>query len=200
MQEVIIVKTGCANLASIIAALTRVGATPIASEDPRQIAQAKYLVLPGVGTFGAAMTFWQNKSLCDPIREYVQQDKPLLAICLGLQLLCESSEETPGVEGLAVVQKPIARFASHMRVPQMGWNYVCAQKDHRFLESGYYYFANSYYLEAPPTGSVPAMTYYGNDFVSAFESGNSLACQFHPELSGKLGLKVLENWLRRTSC
>lgn len=193
--EVVILRTGTANLASVAAAFTRLGARPRITHDPALAAGAPLLVLPGVGAFGAAMSQLRADGLDELLRERVRLARPLLAICLGLQLLCESSEESPGVAGLGVVPARIARFGSDQRVPQMGWNRITPTPGASLLRSDWMYFANSFRLECVPDGWSGAVTDYGGPFAAALERGPILACQFHPELSGAAGLSLLTRWL-----
>jgi imidazole glycerol phosphate synthase glutamine amidotransferase subunit len=197
--EVIILRTGTANLASVAAAFTRLGARPRISHDPALAAEAPLLVLPGVGAFGAAMSQLRADGLDELLRERVRPARPLLAICLGLQLLCESSEESPGVMGLGVVPGRITRFRPDQRVPQMGWNRIAPTPGASLLQSDWMYFANSFRLESVPDGWSGAVTDYGGTFAAALERGPILACQFHPELSGAAGLALLTRWLTLAS-
>lgn len=131
--------------------------------------------------------------------ERVVTGRPTLAICVGMQLLAEGSEESPDAVGLGVVQAGMTRFGPGLRVPQLGWNRVVAGDGCRFLEDGWAYFANSYRLETHPDGWSGATSEYGGEFVSGLERGDLLACQFHPELSGTWGSAVLARWLRGVS-
>jgi imidazole glycerol phosphate synthase glutamine amidotransferase subunit len=156
------------------------------------------VVLPGVGAFGAAMsrveTLGLRRALCDRIA----QGKPTLVVCVGMQLLCRASEESPGAMGLDVLDTTVARFGADLRVPQLGWNRVEPAPGSRFVEPGWAYFANSYRLDRVPQGWLGATTEYGGGFVSALERGDILACQFHPELSGRWGASLLGRWLATT--
>jgi imidazole glycerol phosphate synthase glutamine amidotransferase subunit len=195
MGVVHIIKTGSANLASVIAAFERLGITPILTDDPAVVASAERLVLPGVGAFGAAMSELERAGLVVPLRERISRGQHTLGICLGLQLLAESSEESPGVDGLGVVPGCVTRFSSPtLRIPQMGWNRV------RMFDgtSMWAYFANSYKLDAVPEGWESATSDYGGLFVAAIRRGNVLACQFHPELSGAEGLAMINRWFNQT--
>jgi glutamine amidotransferase len=198
-DEVLIVRTGTANLASICAGLHRAGATPRLTESPRDVAAAERVVLPGVGAFGAALARLTDKGLDRVLTERIAAGRPTLAVCLGLQLLCDESEETPGVRGLGLVAGRITRFSTAVRVPQLGWNLVAAGDGAPLLRSpGYAYFANSYKLDAAPAGWTAAYADHGGRFVAALERGTVLACQFHPELSGPWGLELLRRWLDAT--
>ncbi len=200
--RVTIVRTGAANLASVCAALKRIGATPELCDDADPIEAAALLVLPGVGAFGAAMTALHARNLAAPLRRRVLAGRPTLAICLGMQLLCAGSEETPGVAGLGVFDSQIVRFAEPLRVPQLGWNLIAPEAGKAaavspLLRPGFAYFANSYCLRTPPAGWHAALADYGGPFVAALERGPLLACQFHPELSGAWGQALLQRWLER---
>ena len=193
--EVVVVRTGTANLASVLVGLERVGAAPRITEDPAEVEQAARVVLPGVGTLEAALTRLRAAGLERPLAERVAAGRPTLAICLGLQLLCEASEESPGLDGLGVVPGRVTRFADGLRVPQLGWNRISCDDGCELIEPGYVYFANSFKLGTTPPGWRAARADYGGSFVAALERGPVLACQFHPELSGKLGQRLLRRWL-----
>lgn len=197
MDEAIIVNTGKANIASVVTGLIRAGAKSRLSENPEDIMQASYVVIPGVGAFGPAMKQMQSLNLIDPIRQRIIMGLPTLAICLGLHFLAEKSEESPDVDGIGVIPGTIKRFRQAPRVPQLGWNNVQISDNCNLLESGYAYFANSYYLPSAPESWKTAQTTYGETFVSAIEKGAVLACQFHPELSGTWGRDLLIRWLRK---
>lgn len=205
-RPVVVVRTGIANLASVLAGLKRSGLEPTVSSRPRDIESAERLVLPGVGAFGAAMASIVNSSLTEPLRDYALSNRPMLAICLGMQLLFERSEESPGVPGLAIAKGEATRFgpasrsaAPTLRVPQLGWNHVTPDPHCKLIEPGCAYFANSFRITEPPPGFATARTDYGGRFISAIERGNLVACQFHPELSGTWGLALLKRWATSTA-
>ena len=194
--EAVIVRTGIANLASILAGFGRAGAKTRVSQDPADVLEADYVVLPGVGAFEAGMRTLEENGLVEALQTRIQQGKPTLAVCLGLQLLCEHSEEDPGVRGLGVIGEQVTRFTgTDIRIPQLGWNQVEPGLECRLIEPGYAYFANSYRLAQPPAGWRVAFADHGGRFVAAMEKGRVLACQFHPELSGPWGLSLLKRWL-----
>jgi imidazole glycerol phosphate synthase glutamine amidotransferase subunit len=197
--EVAIVRTGSANIASVSAALTRLGAVPRITDEPDLVREAAIAVLPGVGAFGAAMTQLRARGLDEAIRDRVRDERPLLAICLGMQLLCDSSDESPGVEGLGIVPAHVGRFACDERVPQMGWNRIDPSDDCTLLEPAWMYFAHSFRVERVGCGAGIATSSYGGNFVSALERGTLLACQFHPELSGTSGLALMRRWMARAT-
>ncbi|HEY4003180.1 MAG TPA: imidazole glycerol phosphate synthase subunit HisH [Candidatus Xenobia bacterium] len=194
-MKVHVVRTGTANLASVMAALRRLDHDPVLTADPMAIEQTDHLVLPGVGAFAAAMTELNAANLIGPLQRRLQAGLPTLCICLGLQLLASASEESPGAQGLHLFQATVTRFPNTVRVPQLGWNDVAPDKGCRFLVPGAAYFANSYRLLQTPEGWHPAWTDHAGPFVAAMERDRLLACQFHPELSGRWGLQLVERWL-----
>ncbi len=194
-RGVTVIRTGSANLASVVAALERAGCAVCVSEDPDRALTAERVVLPGVGSFGPVARRLAELGLAAPLTERLLAGRPTLAICLGLQLLAASSEEDPGVPGLGVLPVTATRFDDGLRVPQLGWNWVKANAESRLLCDGTAYFANSYKLDEAPPGWAAATTIHGGSFVSAVERGPVLACQFHPELSGDWGQKLIERWL-----
>ena len=137
--------------------------------------------------------------LDEALRDRVRADRPLMGICLGLQMLCESSEESPEIEGLSVVEQPVTRFQDpRLRIPHFGWNRVIPTEGVRLLTEGWAYYANSYKLNRVPEGFEGALTEHGVPFVAALERGALLACQFHPELSGPWGSRLIGRWLEGT--
>jgi len=197
-----IVQTGTANTASVVSGLRRVGAEPVVAGQeevdvaalPEAVATAERLVLPGVGAFGAARAALEEIGVVEALAERVRAGRPTLGICLGLQLLFEASEESPGVAGLGVLPGAISRFPDTVRVPQFGWNRVTPQGE-GLVRPGYAYFANSYLAVRAPEGWVASTAEHGGPFVAAVQRGAVLACQFHPELSGAWGLDLLARWL-----
>lgn len=196
MSGVAIISTGAANIASVAAAFRRTGCDTTVTADARAVRQADRVVLPGVGSFKAGMDALRAHGLDDAIRERVDSERPLLGICLGMQLLATESDESPGVAGLGIVQTAVERLSREARVPQFGWNAVDAG-DSTLLRDGYAYYANSYCIQRVPQGWHAATSTHGTTFVAALERGPVLACQFHPELSGTWGAGLLERWLKR---
>ncbi len=198
-----IISTGIANTASVLAAWERLGIEAILTTSEGDVREAPRLVLPGVGSFGAAMRLLEAEGLVPALRERLASGRPTLCICLGLQLLASASDESPGARGLSVFKATVSRLPDHLttpsgpttqRVPQLGWNHVEAPKGSRFLTDGFAYYANSYCLREVPQGWNAATTTYGVRFCAAIERAGVLACQFHPELSGRWGAALLKRW------
>lgn len=193
-----IVQTGIANTASVSAACRRLGYQPQLINDPRSVLQTPLLILPGVGTFGAGVASLRKHGLVEALRHRIESDRPTLAICLGLQLLCESSEESPGETGLCAISATTQRLcANTLRLPQFGWNTVAADVSCSTLTSGYAYYANSYAIRERPEGWSAAWSDYESPFIAALERGSVVATQFHPELSGVYGMGILTRWAAR---
>ncbi len=187
MKEVQIIDTGIANIASVKAAFDRLGCNTAITNNADVIRQSEYVVLPGVGSFGAGMRALNRFGLGQVIVDRITSNAPLLGICLGMQLLCSSSEETRGVNGLGIIDAEITRFPNSVRTPQHGWNRV---------SDGYAYFSNTYRLSTIPDGWDGELSFHGESFVAMLRRGTTLACQFHPELSGDWGKNILSEWLQ----
>lgn len=196
-DEVLVVKTGVANVASMLAGLRRAGANPVLVEDGERLLTASRVVVPGVGAFGTAMQALKDMNIVELLVERLERRLPTMTVCLGLQILGHASEESPGVKGLGVVDASATRFVGDIRVPQLGWNYVRADDGSRYLQDGYVYFANSYRWTEVRGDWRCARGEYAGSFVGAVESGGVLACQFHPELSGRYGHELMTRWLER---
>jgi glutamine amidotransferase len=197
--NIAVIRTGTANLASVRAAFERLGHTVELTQDASLVSDAERLVLPGVGTFGASMAELDAQSLRLPLVERIISGRSTLCICVGMQLLCRTSSESPGAQGLAVVDGDIDRFDGEgLRVPQLGWNDVTAPADSRYVRSGVAYFANSYRLSSTNGKYVTSTADYGGEFVAAMECEGVLACQFHPELSGAWGAALLQRWVQES--
>ena len=189
------------NLRSVEKALAALGETPVITRRPEEILAADKVILPGVGSFGDAMEKLRQYDLVEVIRRVAEQGTPFLGICLRLQLLFESSEETPGVEGLGLLPGRILKIPDSpgLKVPHMGWNSLEIRPDARLFSSidngAYVYFVHSYYLKAADPSIVAASTWYSTDIHASVERGNVFACQFHPEKSGEVGLAILKNFI-----
>ena len=190
------------NLKSVEKALIFLGETPVITRDREELLAADKVILPGVGAFGDAMDRLLQYGLVDVIKEVVKKGTPFLGICLGLQLMFESSEESPGVEGLGLLPGKILKIPETpgMKVPHMGWNSLKIDPNSRLFkgipDGNYVYFVHSYYLKAGSEDIVAATTEYGTHIHAAVEKGNLFACQFHPEKSSQTGLKILENFIK----
>ena len=195
-----IIDYGAGNLQSVKKAFDYLGVETAVTADPRVLSSAAAAVLPGVGAFGDAMAALRSLQLEEPIRHFIEQDKPVLGICLGLQLLFEGSEESPGVPGLGVLKGTIHRIPDGpgLKIPHIGWNSLrLLQKDGLFAgleEEPYVYFVHSYFLRAEDRSVVSAKTEYGVAIDAAVRRGSLNAVQFHPEKSGKTGLAMLKNF------
>lgn len=186
--------TGTANLASVLAAFARLGAGTRIAREATEVAGAERVVLPGVGTFGATMEGLRLAGLDAAITARAQAGAPLLAMCVGLQVLFEESDESPGRKGFSVLSGRVGRFPETVRVPQFGWNHIEPEPGCRYLEAGHAYFANSFRVQDAP-GCKVARAEHGEPFVAGLERGPLLACQFHPELSGRFGHALIARWL-----
>lgn len=192
-KEVLIVKTGVANTASMQAAFERLGVTSRLSQCADEVRDASNVVLPGVGTFGAAMDTLNRFGLARSLRERIKQGKRTLAVCVGLQVLFQESDESPGVVGLGLFEGSVRKFPPSLRVPQLGWNWV--DGDSAESPSGYAYFANSYCVEIGTALKKILRADYGLKFIAGFRHEALTALQFHPELSGEFGRQILINWI-----
>lgn len=189
------------NIKSVEKAVAKLGREAVLTKDHDAIMAADHVILPGVGSFGDAMERIRAYGLDKTISEVVSKGTPFLGICLGLQLMFEESEESKGVKGLGLLKGKIVRFSDEfgLKIPQIGWNSLEFPKESRLFkdipEGAYVYFVHSYYLDATDKSIVAATTEYGNHVEAAVETGNLFACQFHPEKSSDIGLKIIENFL-----
>lgn len=199
-----IVDYGMGNLRSVEKALAKLGFEAKLVSTPAEVQGADKLVLPGVGAFGDAMKGLHERGLVEPVREYARSGRPLMGICLGMQIFFESSEEDPGIEGLGLIPGTVKRFTqSGMKIPHMGWNDLKILNGSKLLSglgnSPYVYFVHSYYVAPNDAAVAAATTRYGDEFVSAVETGNLWGTQFHPEKSQEHGLKILQNFARNNN-
>lgn len=190
------------NLRNVERALTRCGASIRMTTRPDEIEGASGLVLPGVGNFGDGMRNLEKSGFADAVRTWIAADKPFLGICLGMQMLMESSEEAPGVPGLGVFRGTVRRFPSGTeKIPQIGWNTVAFRESadaFRGLNGRWFYFVHSYFVAPEEDRVVAGVTRYITDFASALQRGRLIATQFHPEKSQDAGLSVLTEFVRLT--
>ncbi len=195
-----IVDYGVGNLQSVEKALAYTGAETQLISSPEEISAAEKLVLPGVGAFGDAMHILEERNMVPVLREYAASGKPLLGVCLGMQLLFESSEEDPGVRGLEIFKGTVKRFPADLplKVPHMGWNTLKVSDQSRVLAGlgaePHVYFVHSYFVEPADNAVVAATTEYGSPFAAAVEQENVAGVQFHPEKSQAVGLQILKNF------
>ena len=198
---VAIIDYDAGNIRSVEKAVRYLGKEVTVTSDPEKILAADRVILPGVGAFGDAMKRLHAMGLVEVIRQVAERGTPFLGICLGLQLLFEKSEESPGVPGLGLLRGKILRLPElpGLKVPHIGWNSLKYPNPGRLFrgipEDSYVYFVHSYYLKAQDEGIVTATTEYGTLVHASVESGNLFACQFHPEKSSETGLTILENFL-----
>lgn len=196
-----IIDYGAGNLHSVQNALNFLGAENVVTGDRKTILKADRVILPGVGAFGDAMRALRQSGLEETVAEAAQSGRPFLGICLGLQLLFEESEETPGVRGLGILKGRVVRIpATGLKIPHMGWNDITVSEHSRLLtglgSDPYVYFVHSYYVQAEDFTEVSAYTQYGARLDIAVEKGNVFATQFHPEKSGTTGMNILHNFIR----
>ncbi len=189
------------NIKSVEKAVEYLGEKACITGDRDIIMSADKVILPGVGNFGDAMSKLREYKLCDVIYDVVDSGKPFLGICLGLQLLYKESEESPGTTGLGILDGKIIRIpdGEGIKVPHIGWNSLRINEKARLFkgipDNSYVYFVHSYYLKAANEEDVAASTGYSVDIHASVEHGNVFACQFHPEKSSEVGLKILKNFI-----
>ncbi len=192
-----IIDTGCSNSASLIAALEREGVSTSLTRDAAAIAQSAAVVLPGVGTFGDAMQSLEGSDLPLALAERLEAGRATLCICVGMQVLAESSEESPGVAGLGLVPGRLRAFPPGVRSPQIGWNQVTRDgRQDADAPLGEAYFVNSYRLIQAPRDWDCLWSDHGAPFIAAIQRGAFLGTQFHPELSDHFGQALLRDWLQ----
>jgi len=197
-----IVDYNMGNLASVINAFAKVGADATLESDPSKLAQYDKLILPGVGAFGDAMEHLKSNGMDEAVKAYAKTGKPLLGICLGMQLLFESSEEFGSTEGLGLIPGKVVafdekRFDHALKVPHMGWNELFVQKETALFtdmqKDFYLYFVHSFHAVCDDKYAI-GKTHYGYEFVSAVQNGNIYGIQPHPEKSHENGLKIIKNF------
>lgn len=192
------------NIKSVTKAFQYLGEEVLLSSNPAVLRSAEGVILPGVGAFGEAMQKLRESGLTDAVKDIALGNTPFLGICLGMQLLFEGSEESPGVEGLGILPGRIVRFPSDngLKIPHVGWNSLTYPSKGRLFEgiseNSYVYFVHSYYVRAAEPEIVVAASEYGVNFHASVEKGNVFGCQFHPEKSSDTGLTILRNFIAVT--
>ena len=188
---------GAGNLRSITNGLRKVGATVEVVDEPRKLKEASGIILPGVGSFGDAMV--KLREFKPAIVDAIEAGTPFLGLCLGIQVVFEGSEESPGVEGLGLFKGRCVRFGRGLKVPHMGWNTITKVTDIPLLagvgDGSFFYFVHSYYVVPKNKDAVAATTEYGVEFPSVISQGHVYATQFHPEKSSEAGLRILKNFV-----
>jgi imidazole glycerol-phosphate synthase subunit HisH len=191
---------GAGNLRSVAKALETVGTAPILTDDHQVVARADGLVVPGQGSAVDAMRNLERLGLAEPLRQYVASGRPFLGVCLGEQVIFESSEEGSGVTCLGLIPGKVRRLPGGQKVPQIGWNTVRIRQAHPLLDGvpdeSYFYFVHSYYVDPADPADVVGETDYGVTFASIVSRGNVFATQFHPEKSAGIGLRIYRNFVR----
>lgn len=199
MKKVTIIDYGMGNLYSVQNALKAIGAEPIVTSDAEVIAKAEKILLPGVGAFGDCMANLEKSGLIPVIRECLASGKPFLGICLGMQLLFEGSDEAPGVPGLGFFKGQVKYLPTQLKVPHMGWNKLELRSPSPLLEGAdgeYVYFVHSYHAEPADKSIITSVCDYGAELTASVGRENVQAFQFHPEKSSRVGMKLLENFMK----
>lgn len=195
---VAVIDYGAGNLHSVKNALDFLGAKSIITKNKDEILSADHIILPGVGSFGDAMECINNSGLTDTIRKAADGSRPFLGICLGLHLLFERSEESPGIDGLGIFKGSVVKIPDcGLKIPHMGWNNIELAKESRILPDSneFMYFVHSYYIEPLDSDIISSHTVYGEKLAVSIEDGNVFAVQFHPEKSGEAGLSILKKFI-----
>ncbi len=199
-MNVAVVDYDAGNTLSVTRALEKAGARVDLTPDPERVARAEAVVLPGVGAFGDCVRKLEARGMDEACREAIAGGKPFLGVCVGLQVLFEGSDESPGKEGLGVLPGMVVRFeAGDLKVPHMGWNQLDVAWEHPLfdgLDGEAFYFVHSYYPDPADRGVVLGTAEYGARFCAAAGQENLAAVQFHPEKSSRAGLELYENFLR----
>lgn len=203
-MKIVIVDYGSGNLRSVQKGLERVGHASVISHNPNEVSEATHLIVPGVGAFPECMKNLDRLGLLKPIREAIETEKPYLGICLGLQILFTEGTEFGSHPGLGLVPGRVVRFPENeLKVPHMGWNRIRIEKKNALLEGipdgAYFYFVHSYYGLPRESDWVTTTTEYGVRFASSISRDRLFACQFHPEKSQQMGLRLLANFAKMKS-
>ncbi|MDD5605010.1 MAG: imidazole glycerol phosphate synthase subunit HisH [Dehalococcoidales bacterium] len=194
-----VIDYGAGNIKSVLNAIKHVGLEPLVTNNPQEVLTAEKVVFPGVGAAASTMASLRVLKLDKAIYEYVSSGKPFLGICIGMQVLFDYTEENGGCNCLGIIPGRVKKLPAGQKIPHIGWNQVHQVKPHQLFsgieDNDNFYFVHSYYAHPGDDSLVLASTFYGIDFCSAIVYGKLVATQFHPEKSGKNGLKIYENFL-----
>ena len=200
-----VIDYGAGNLSSVCNSLKKLSADCHVVKAPSDLNKIQTMIFPGVGSFGDSSDQLKKQSLFEPIREWIINDKPFLGICIGFQMLFDSSEESPGSEGLGIIPGKVIKFSeqTNLKVPHMGWNKVQIKNLNdpvwqKIDDFTHFYFVHSYFPKPDNPEVSSSTTGYGIDFTSSIRFGNIFGTQFHPEKSQKSGLRLIENFLKST--
>ncbi|MEA2639764.1 MAG: imidazole glycerol-phosphate synthase subunit HisH [Chloroflexota bacterium] len=199
-HDLVVIDYGAGNLRSVAKAIASLGYEPLVSSDAADVAQARALVLPGVGAAGQIMRSLQTLELDDAVRHHVATGKPFLGVCMGMQVLMDRSDEDGGQTCLGILNGDVARLPGDgLKIPHMGWNAVAQVQPHPLWvgipDGSYFYFVHSFAVRPTDEGIVAGRTEYGVPFVSAMARDNLFCTQFHPEKSGRFGLQLYRNFV-----
>jgi len=201
-MTIVIVDYGMGNLFSIYNALDHVGGNPRFARDPEDLKGAKAIVVPGVGAFGSCMS--QLSRFSESLLQHLREGVPMLGICVGMQVLFQVSEESPGAPGLGWIAGKVIRLPDGVMIPQMGWNSLAILRRSEMLDGisdgDMFYFVHSYYTRPEDDSVIAATTEHGVEVTAAIQKDNLYATQFHPEKSGPKGLQILKNFVRASRC
>jgi len=201
-MTIVIVDYGMGNLFSIYNALDHVGGNPRFARDPEDLKGAKAIVVPGVGAFGSCMS--QLSRFSESLLQHLREGVPMLGICVGMQVLFQVSEESPGAPGLGWIAGKVIRLPNGVMIPQMGWNSLAILRRSEMLDGisdgDMFYFVHSYYARPEDDSVIAATTEHGVEVTAAIQKDNLFATQFHPEKSGPKGLQILKNFVRASRC
>jgi imidazole glycerol-phosphate synthase subunit HisH len=200
--QLVVLDYGAGNLRSVSQALVALGYEPLVTNNPQDLEQAEAVILPGVGAAGQIMRSLRQLELDDAVRTYIDEGRPFLGVCMGMQVLMERSEEDGGQDCLGVIPGAVRRLCTNEKIPHMGWNAVHQTRTHPVWagipDDSYFYFVHSYVVQ-PDVSVAAGETDYAGSFVSAIARDNLFATQFHPEKSGRLGLQIYRNFVEWSS-
>tara|TARA_A100001037_G_C15070805_1_gene599337 strand:+ start:352 stop:975 length:624 start_codon:yes stop_codon:yes gene_type:complete len=197
--KITIIDYGAGNVRNVFRAVDQLGINPVISADPKDILSSDGVILPGVGAAHDTMNYLGEKNLIQPIKKYINTGNHFLGVCMGLQALFDYSLEGGRQECLGIIPGKIVRFSNELVVPHMGWNQIKVVKNHKLIDGisdkEYFYFVHSFYPEPSSNQVVLATSHYGKNFPSIVAQKNVYATQFHPEKSGKIGLRIYNNFI-----